>query len=228
MTATSLYQSGICGTGRHGDCRGAYAGTACTCACHSPEGRGPAGLTVVPPATDVTPTVAGGINPVLLALTEAIDGVNAALSGWAKTAADIELLDVLGILRERRQYLAQLESLVEKAAANAMTQDVIEWPGGVATRKWGAKRTAWDHDRLVGRVKRYALDHYAAAFDEATGEVVDDPDLTAAVSSAVDELAACARPNWRTTQLKARGIRFDDACESEPGIRSIVITPAGP
>lgn len=30
---TIKYQSGHCGIGRHGNCTGSYAGTACTCPC---------------------------------------------------------------------------------------------------------------------------------------------------------------------------------------------------
>ena len=40
----------------------------------------------------------------------------------------------------------------------------------------------------------------------------------------MQELLACARPSWRTTDLKKRGVKFEDLCHSEPGNVSLKLS----
>lgn len=131
---------------------------------------------------------------------------------------ELGLLNLLGDLRECRTLLAQVESIVEAEAAKAMTGDLIEAPGLLARRRTGATRKAWDHARVWGRVEHHAV--VSLAFDES-GTL--DEDRAEIAKAAVAFAAEAANPSWRVTALKRMGIRYDDACETTPGRRTVEV-----
>lgn len=138
------------------------------------------------------------------------------------STADPDSMDELGVLylladvRDLRIRLAQVEAVIEGHAASAMTSDRVEAPDLLAERKGGNVRKKWEHDRLAERVTT------AAITDKATGELAVEPDVAHGL---VAEVLACAAVSyWRVGALKARGVRFDDACETETGRRTVHVS----
>lgn len=108
-----------------------------------------------------------------------------------------------------------LRSRVEQTVAKRADTKIVEFPGGTAEIKAGAKRTQWDNDLLYSHVVARALDERQV--NEATGEYESEGAAVARV------LGECARPSWRLTPLRARGIQPDDFCHVEWGAPSVIV-----
>lgn len=238
MTAAAkvLYRSGHCGVDRHIECRGEYAGTSCHCECHilpkppltavdavsgdtARPGTGSAPSSVAEPGGSTTP--APDLDDVLQALLKAIFDLDQALITF--DGNDIEWADLLGRVRQSRQVLADLESLIERDTARAMTGDVLEWPGGLAERRRGKDRKEWDHDAVIRRVREAVV--RPLCVDVLTGEV--DMTLAALMHGALDAYSETHRHEWRVTKLKGLGVDPDEYCHAVPGRTTVQVTLAG-
>lgn len=227
MTATTTtsrpHLSGFCGySGLHERCPvtlGTRARPAsCACTCHQPADPAPE-----PPLSPCRPE---GLDEALRAVQSAVRGLDQVLSPWLDQALDVELLDALLEVRTSRVALAQFEAVLEGKAAAAMHGDVVEWPRGRAERRGGAKRTAWDDARVVGRLAQHAAEQLGEQVDQVTGELAADPAVTAAVAREAVALAfTAARPSWRVTALRGMGVQYDDACTTEWGRRTVQLLP---
>jgi hypothetical protein len=124
-------------------------------------------------------------------------------------------------VRRARATLAFLESEAEGALARVMPGPVVAVDGvGVLERRSGSRRTDWDDARVASLLAARAADE---RFDRTTGEILP-PALFA--QHVVDELLACARPNWRVTALRARNIDPADFSEEKPGRPTVQIREA--
>lgn len=241
MSATTqqLYKSGHCGTGQHGNCRGEYAGTPCNCACaHKPAGaavndqdaavRVPAVLTKDTTDNDglLSPSGVPAARPspplLFFGIGDDVELLSHDLAEILDDLHEIEALDALSEVRQARVALAQIEASLERRAAKVMTGNLIEWPGGVAERRFGKDRKAWQHDELIREVTSHIARE--AAVDKTSGEL--DDMLAALIQDAVAVFAATHRPEWRVTALKQLGIDPDEFCEAIPGRTTVVLTPA--
>lgn len=200
-----VYVSGHCGVERHLVCAGQYAGVNCHCTCHSESGGAH------------QPTVEYDLGDALLHLVDSVAVLDKAVGGF--DGNEVELLDLLGQVRRERQHLAEIESLLERDAARVMTQDVVEWTGGTAERRWGKDRKEWQHDDLARAVTAAIVPPLAV--NPATGEV--DGDLAALLHTAVEQYAATNRPSWRVTAVKPLGIDPDEFCHAVPGRPSVAV-----
>lgn len=124
----------------------------------------------------------------------------------------------LAELRAARKALADWEDVLAEFVADGIGRNTVHVDGvGAVEAKRGAKRTEWDHDALWRTVVARARDERAV--DPDTGEVVESE------GEAVGRvLAECARPAWRLTPLRDRGIDPDEYCHTQPGRISVVIT----
>ncbi len=129
-------------------------------------------------------------------------------------------LHLLADLRDLRTILHQAEASMEARLAQAIDTDRAEFPGMLVERKGGAKRTAWDNDRVASRLTQEARDR--ASVDVSTGDV--DEQVAQAVQEALDLVWEAVRPNWRVTALRRLGVRYDDACETEYGRRTLHVS----
>jgi hypothetical protein len=228
--------SGFCAYSKHHDlCR---RNPWCSCPCHTE----PAGAVVNDADAVAAPAYAekdaheaahlsvAGVPATAPLSLDALDltGTVAALSrdvaAWLDSAQEVEALDALATVRQARQDLAQVEAVIEQRAARLMSGNVVEWPGGVAERRFGKDRREWNHDELTEVVtRRIALD---AATDRASGET--DDMLEALVRDAIGQYALTNRPAWRTTALKQLDVDPDEYCHAIPGRTTVAITQAGP
>ncbi len=112
---------------------------------------------------------------------------------------------VLAAVRDTRADLAVFYSVVERELmeVSGTKRFVVEGLGEVAIRK-SVKRTQWDNDALAQVVVAYALDE--RVLDEETGE------YESAFQAVARVLMECARPSWRITPLRDRGIDPDEYC----------------
>lgn len=232
-----VYISGHCGIGNHTVCRGVYAGVACTCECaHEPTGvavndqapavAGPADLTKdTPKDGSLSPSGAPAAAPrLLLTIRDDVELMSRDIAEILDSLQEVEALDALAQIRAARQDLAQIEATVERRAARLMAGDVVEWPGGIAERRFGKTRKEWQHDDLVQRV--VTLIAVDVATDKTSGET--DDMLAALVQDACARFAETHRPEWRVTALKHMGVDADEFCHSIPGRVTVAITQAGP
>lgn len=119
-------------------------------------------------------------------------------------------------LRTIRQALAMWEGELTDWLADALGRNQVTVDGvGTAEIKRGNDRKQWDNDALIRLVIARGRDERRV--DEETGEYESEAE---AVGRA---LMACARPSWRVTALKERGIDPDEYCEKTPGRLSVVI-----
>lgn len=139
---------------------------------------------------------------------------------------DVALIGLLVRAREARQQLSTVERALEDAAARAWPRDAgnriglaDEW---VAERRFGKDRTKWDNDALTDALVRKVTAE--PVVDESTGELCEPNAMTWALRDALTE---CARPSWRTTALKKRGIDPDEFCEAVKGRITIQVIPGG-
>lgn len=121
----------------------------------------------------------------------------------------------LAELRDIKAAVTQVARETEALFVDAMDGDkrlVVDGLGEVEV-KTSVSRTGWDNDALWRLVVARALDE--RALDEETGEYERESDAVARV------LAECARPSWRVTPLKARGIQVDEFCTVDFGAKSV-------
>lgn len=233
MTAAAAreYEAGWHHGGQDERCVGVYAGTVCMHPWHRSQLKdGPVNAdTFAAKDTHNDATFPSGVPadpssaPDLASLVAAVAEASRAVAGWLDRAQEVEALDVLATVRAARVAIAQIESVVESRSGRLMSGDVIEWPGGVAERRFGKERKTWRHDDLIHTVTRQIAQTRAA--DATSGEV--DDMLAALLSDALDEFAATHRPDWRMTPLKAMGIDPDEYCHAESGKVSVRILAAG-
>lgn len=136
-------------------------------------------------------------------------------------AADLdrdELVHWLAYLRDLKAELATFFQTVERdLMAHA---DERRWvtPGiGEVTVRKATKRTEWDSEALTRVLVARALDE--RVLDESTGEFEASHEAVARV------LSECARPSWRVTPLRARGIDPSEFCAERDGGYSVELPP---
>lgn len=122
-----------------------------------------------------------------------------------------------------RQYHALLQEEYElklrkvaltDALAREMGRERLEVEGlGAFEKRYGKKRTKWDHEALYGELAKRT--RTATFADPSTGEVYDD------FEKAFYVLQRAANPAWRVTALKEFGIQADEYCSSTPGLVTI-------
>jgi hypothetical protein len=79
------------------------------------------------------------------------------------------------------------------------------------------KRTRWENEALTRVLVALALDE--RRLDEQTGEYEPAHEAVARV------LSECARPAWRVTPLRARGIQVDEFCQEDFDGYSVQLPP---
>ena len=122
----------------------------------------------------------------------------------------------LAELREIRKGLADWESELTVWISEAIGRNTITVDGvGEVQVRQATDRKAWDHDALYRLVIARARDE--RRMDAETGEYESEGE---AVGRALME---CARPSWRVTALRDRGIDPDEYAESSSGKTSVVI-----
>lgn len=113
-----------------------------------------------------------------------------------------------------------------RAFATEVERDVLEnageksWvvPGlGTAEVKKKTGYSAWDNDGLTRRLVALALDERIV--NTETGESEPAWEAVARV------LSECARPSWRVTPLRARGLQVDEFCHVESQGWSLKLPP---
>lgn len=230
---TTTVLSGFCGySDDHGRCQGTQPDRhlRCDCTCHtsapaaSPAGTAPAALVLISESSRASqPDVEYDLGDALQHLAESVDVLDRAVTAFE--GAPEELLDLLGQVRRDRQHLHQMESSVELRCAKAMTQDVVEWPGGVAERRWGSPRKEWRNEELLATIRRHIVATVALVPDQ-NGVAVEDHDVARAVRDALDTFTTLARADWRTTALRAAGIDPDDYSTKLKARASVQVTLA--
>lgn len=125
---------------------------------------------------------------------------------------------ILAALRDARADLGAFEKRVEAdlLAISGKKRFVVEGLGEVEIRK-RTKRTIWDNDGLTRVLVALALDERKV--NEQTGEYEPAHEAVARV------LSDCARPSWRVTPLRARGLQVDEWCCEEPDGWSVQLPP---
>lgn len=131
--------------------------------------------------------------------------------------ADVDTLAHLLVeARRAKRAISDVERAIESALATAMPKKQITVQGvGTLERRKGNDRKAWDHERLGARIA--ALSRDERVLDESTGVIEGEAE------AAVRVLLACARPDYRVTALRERGLDPDDYCLSEPGRTSVQV-----
>jgi hypothetical protein len=208
----------------HERCPKVVTGIDCCCLCHTnpPQaGEPPVEVTQPREETTVDAVPALGDSPdlgdSLTALLTGVSGIDAALLDF--DGNNLEVLDLLGTVREARKRLAGIESLVENKAVKLMTDNIMEWPGGVAERRFGKDRKEWDHDGLSRAVIQAIVPGLAT--DRFTGEL--DTDLSALLVDGIGQYAATNRPSWRVTAVKPLGIDSDEYCHAVKGRATVEV-----
>lgn len=176
----------------------------------------------------MTPEVLVGGPAVLddIVIAILVDGVRVAVQRLNIGLADLtegrpltDLLHLLHAVRTVRIALAEVESGLESTAARA------DWPKSgkvdlgdlTAQRRGGSKTTRWDTELLAPRLINAAL------VDHTTGEELGDRDTAERILALLLDVA---RPEWRTTRLKANAVPFGDCRTTEPSRRTVQITSA--
>lgn len=144
------------------------------------------------------------------------------LNKWRDDAGDDPdaLVEILVHVRDLRADLATFAADVEHDLIPLAEQKrwVVPGIGEVAVRK-ATKRNEWDNSGLTARLVALALDE--RVLDMTTGEYESPWEAVARV------LSECARPSWRVTPLRARGITVDEFCTERDGGYSIELPPRG-
>lgn len=119
-----------------------------------------------------------------------------------------QLAQILAGIRDIKRQVSAVYDDCERLLLSRMDEKKLEVPGlGLVEAKRRIKRTQWDNDSLTKHVVALALDE--RLLDEATGEFEREADAVARV------LGECARPSWRVTPLRARGLQIDEFCREE-------------
>lgn len=121
-----------------------------------------------------------------------------------------DLVHLLCDLRELRAGLAEFTKDVERdlMALADTKRFVVDGIGEITVRK-ATTRREWDHSGLTRKLVALALDE--RILDEETGEFEPAYEAVARV------LGECARPEWRVTPLRARGVPIDEYCVETDG-----------
>jgi hypothetical protein len=139
------------------------------------------------------------------------------LADEADALAEAGNLATLGFglhdLRRFRKALTDLEHHIEGHVTKLMSSNTVNFGDElVLERHGGAKRTKWDSEELL----RHLI---GDAVNPDTGERVFD--------TLLDTLPIRPSTSWRTTGLKAHGVRVDDWCEKEPGRTTVQVHAKG-
>lgn len=136
-------------------------------------------------------------------------------------AADLDRDDLvhwLAYLRDLKAELATFFGIVERDLMAQAGERRWVTPGiGEVTVRKATKRTEWDSEALTRVIVARALDE--RVLDESTGEFEASHDAVARV------LSECARPSWRLTPLRARGIDPSEFCSERDGGYSVELPP---
>jgi hypothetical protein len=129
-----------------------------------------------------------------------------------------QLAVLLATIRDARADLASFYKHVEAdvMALAGEKRFVVEGLGEFEIKR-STKRNQWDNDGLTRRLVAMALDE--RKLDEASGEYEPAWEAVGRV------LSECARPSWRVTPLRARGLQVDEWCHEEPGAYSVMLPP---
>lgn len=129
-----------------------------------------------------------------------------------------ERIRILALVRDCRADLAAFAKKVEGDVLLTAGEKrfVVDGIGEVEIRR-SVKRSQWDNDGLTRLLVARALDERIV--DERTGEYEPAWEAVARV------LSECARPSWRVTPLRTRGIQPDEFCREEPDGWSVQLPP---
>lgn len=128
-----------------------------------------------------------------------------------------EAAQLLVEIRDFRQDLASLAHDIEAhLVEKAPKRFTVDGLGEVQIRH-SDKRSHWDNEALTAKVVAYALDE--RILDESTGE------FEAGFAAVARVLSECARPSWRLTPLRARGIDPDEYSSVEEGHLAVQLPP---
>ena len=127
------------------------------------------------------------------------------IHGTAAETAEV-LAIILTALRDARADLATLAKKVEQhlLVLSGEKRFVVAGLGEIDIHRV-VKRTRWENEALTRVVVALALDE--RRLDEQTGEYEPAHEAVARV------LSECARPSWRVTPLRARGIDESEFCQ---------------
>lgn len=128
------------------------------------------------------------------------------------------LVRLLCEIRDKRADLAAAAKDVERDLLALADEKrwVVEGLGEVEVKKSNSYKN-WDNDGLTRRLVALALDERIV--DPETGEYEPAWEAVARV------LSACARPSWRVTPLRDRGLAVDEWCSVESEGWSIKLPP---
>lgn len=125
---------------------------------------------------------------------------------------------LIGVRKASRELTAFGQRIERDVIANAGEKRfAVDGIGEVEIRP-NPKRTNWDNAELTKVLVARALDE--RALNEGTGEYEPAHEAVARV------LTACARPSWRVTPLRERGIQVDEFCTETLDAYSVQL-PAG-
>lgn len=139
-------------------------------------------------------------------------------------AGDVAALAVLlASVRRARATLAFVESELENGLARIMPTNTIAVAGvGVLERRFGRKRSNWDHRRVASLLAARVGDR---RFDPSTGEELARPPAVIAQDVANELLDCCGVAYWKARALEHRGLDPATFCEEEPGRTTVGIRP---
>lgn len=142
--------------------------------------------------------------------------------------ADAFSLDAPLTITERAEMLREVIDLVadlnlvrselEASIGADMESDTMTTKYGTLVRSYGGKRSRWDGRRLAHVIAVRMSDR---PVDLETGEVLPPAAIAGAVADELIECAGLDRPShgWKSTALKARGIKPGEFSDYEPGER---------
>lgn len=148
-----------------------------------------------------------------------VDGINS----LGQQSLDLPAPELAALLADAKRLVAAAkawEATIESRLVEAMKAGdswELEIPGlGTVVRRGASSYTRWDHDLLLPRVAKVALDNRAV--DGETGEV-EAPEK--ALMRALQQCAAIGY--WRVGALKALGIDPSRYAEKEQGRERIIL-----
>jgi hypothetical protein len=152
-------------------------------------------------------------------LAEFVPDIEAELAAVGDTEPEA-LAFILAAIRDARADLAVVYGDVERRLLETMGSTkrfTVEGLGEVEQRR-SNKRNEWANQDLTQVVVARALDE--RKIDLETGEVLESE-----AQAVARVMSDCARPSWRVTALKSRGIDPDEFCHVEWGATSITLPP---